>query len=241
VPLKIATVESRKTHTARKIHANLLQAARLVPASEIGTVQHKAYEWLARAGYAAEGCVYVIMGGLAVLAALGAGGRVTGAKGALVALLSQPFGFVLLGIVAFGLVCLTLWRIAQSILDASMIAWPRAAPAETGVVVAQRQPCVVRTHPARHRVDRGTICGRSCAHSGHPKPLCACVDRTFVNRRAGVSGMFFLGDVICDDYRRAFRNKCVVDRAVSRPSDDSIPSLPTDAGARTAVSIQLHP
>jgi hypothetical protein len=36
------------------------------------------------------------------------------------------------------------------------------------------------------------------------------------------------------------RNKCVVDRAVSRPSDDSIPSLPTDAGARTAVSIQLH-
>jgi len=135
----------------------------LVPASEIGTVQHKAYEWLARAGYAAEGCVYVIMGGLAVLAALGAGGRVTGAKGALVALLSQPFGFVLLGIVAFGLVCLTLWRIAQSILDASMIAWPRAAPAETGVVVAQRQPCVVRTHPARHRVDRGTICGRSCA------------------------------------------------------------------------------
>jgi len=157
VPLKIATVESRKTHTARKIHANLLQAARLVPASEIGTVQHKAYEWLARAGYAAEGCVYVIMGGLAVLAALGAGGRVTGAKGALVALLSQPFGFVLLGIVAFGLVCLTLWRIAQSILDASMIAWPRAAPAETGVVVAQRQPCVVRTHPARHRVDRGSV------------------------------------------------------------------------------------
>jgi hypothetical protein len=60
-------------------------------------MQHKAYEWLARAGYAAEGCVYVIMGGLAVLAALGAGGRVTGAKGALVALLSQPFGFVLLG------------------------------------------------------------------------------------------------------------------------------------------------
>ena len=29
-------------------------------------------------------------------------------------------------------------------------------------------------------------------------------------------------------------------RAVSRPPDDSIPSLPTDAGARTAVSIQLH-
>src|SRR5262245_46804471 len=34
------------------------------------------------------------------------------------------------------------------------------------------------------------------------------------------------------------RNGCVVDRAVSRPSDDSIPSLPTDAGARTAVSME---
>jgi hypothetical protein len=26
-----------------------------------------------------------------------------------------------------------------------------------------------------------TICGRSCASSGHYKPLCACVDRIFVN------------------------------------------------------------
>jgi hypothetical protein len=38
-----------------------------------------------------------------------------------------------------------------------------------------------RTQSARHRVDHGTICGRSCANSGHYKPLCACVDRTFVN------------------------------------------------------------
>jgi hypothetical protein len=65
--------------------------------------------------------VYVIMGGLAVLAALGAGGRTTGAKGALLALLSQPFGFALLGLVAFGLLCLSGWRIAQSILDADRL------------------------------------------------------------------------------------------------------------------------
>ncbi len=35
----------------------------------------------------------------------------------------------------------------------------------------------LRTQSARHRVDHGTICGRSCANSGHYKPLCACVDR----------------------------------------------------------------
>jgi hypothetical protein len=39
----------------------------------------------------------------------------------------------------------------------------------------------LRTQSARHWVDHGTICGRSCANSGHYKPLCACIDRTFVN------------------------------------------------------------
>src|SRR5205809_7433996 len=51
---------------------------------------------------------------------------------------------------------------------------------------------------ARHRVDHGTICGRTCANSGHYKPLCACVDRTFVNpnssrRRPGRARIFLLG------------------------------------------------
>src|SRR5436190_13411326 len=39
----------------------------------------------------------------------------------------------------------------------------------------------LRTQSARHRVDHGTICGRTCANSGHYKALCAFVDRTFVN------------------------------------------------------------
>ena len=61
------------------------------------------------------------MGGLAVLAALGAGGQTTGAKGALLTLLSQPFGFALLGMVAFGLLCLAVWRMAQSILNSDRL------------------------------------------------------------------------------------------------------------------------
>jgi CHAD domain-containing protein len=50
----------------------------------------------------------------------------------------------------------------------------------------------LRTQSARHRVDHGTICGRSCANSGRYKPLCACLDRTFVNpiRRASVQKKF---------------------------------------------------
>jgi hypothetical protein len=38
----------------------------------------------------------------------------------------------------------------------------------------------LRAQSARHRVDQPTISGRSCANSGHYKPLFACVDRTFV-------------------------------------------------------------
>src|SRR6266487_2036997 len=40
------------------------------------------------------------------------------------------------------------------------------------------------THPiGTTQADHGTICGRSCANSGHYKPLCAYVDRTFVNSK----------------------------------------------------------
>jgi len=39
------------------------------------------------------------------------------------------------------------------------------------------------SHPQHaHRVDHGTISGRSCAKSGHYKSLFACVDPTFVNQ-----------------------------------------------------------
>jgi hypothetical protein len=54
-----------------------------------------------------------------------------------------------------------------------VVAWQPAARGKDWIIT--------RTQSARHRVDHGTICGRSCANSGHYKPLCACVDRTFVN------------------------------------------------------------
>jgi len=73
---------------------------------------------LARAGYAARGIIYVIVGSLAALAAWGSGGQTTDGKGALVELLNAPFGKVLLGLVAVGLICYAGWRSAQALLDA---------------------------------------------------------------------------------------------------------------------------
>ncbi len=72
--------------------------------------------WLARSGYGARGVVYVIVGWLAVLAALGTGAA-TDSKGALVTILQQPFGEVLLGLVAFGLLGYAVWRLVQAWLD----------------------------------------------------------------------------------------------------------------------------
>jgi enediyne biosynthesis protein CalE5 len=72
-----------------------------------------------------------------------------------------------------------------------------AAPRETGSYSAARgKDCSLRTQSARHRVDHGTICGRSCAHSGPSKPLCACVDRTFVKSVAPACRDFFLGPLV---------------------------------------------
>jgi hypothetical protein len=84
-------------------------------------MQDRIAELLARAGYVARGLVYLIVGGLALLAAFGGGGHTTGSRGALQTLLAQPFGRVLLGIVALGLLCFAAWRLAQAFLDADYL------------------------------------------------------------------------------------------------------------------------
>ncbi|HEX6144566.1 MAG TPA: DUF1206 domain-containing protein [Geminicoccaceae bacterium] len=82
--------------------------------SEIGS----GVTMLARAGYAARGVVYIIIGYFAVLAAWGGGGgQTTDSKGALLSLLDEPFGTVLLGIVAVGLIGYALWRLIQGAMD----------------------------------------------------------------------------------------------------------------------------
>ena len=68
---------------------------------------------LARLGYAAEGLLYVIVGGTASLAAVNAGGRVRGTRGALDLLVTQPFGRLVVALVAVGLCGYILRRFVQ--------------------------------------------------------------------------------------------------------------------------------
>ena len=83
-----------------------------------GSADRSPVEVLARIGYAARGLVYILVGWLAVLAALGRAARAPDSKTALSTILTQPFGAVLLGLVAAGLVCFALWRCAQALIDA---------------------------------------------------------------------------------------------------------------------------
>lgn len=71
---------------------------------------------LARIGYAARGILYLIIGIFALLAALDSTKPKDSHK-SLEALLGQPFGYVLIGLVVLGLFAFAAWRMLQAVRD----------------------------------------------------------------------------------------------------------------------------
>ena len=79
-------------------------------------VQTRAFEALARAGFVARGLVYGIIGLLAFDLAVGHGGKITNQQGAMRTLKQQPFGHLLLVLLAVGLGGYAMWRLFRAIL-----------------------------------------------------------------------------------------------------------------------------
>ena len=71
----------------------------------------------ARIGYISRGIVYMLIGALSVMAALGIGGSTSDSSGAFAAVASKPFGEVLLWVLGVGLIGIVLWRLIQVIKD----------------------------------------------------------------------------------------------------------------------------
>jgi len=74
-------------------------------------------EGLGRFGYAAKGIVYLIVGGLAVQAALGQGGQMTDQTGAISRIAEAPFGRTLLVVIAVGLLGYAIWQLVRAAFD----------------------------------------------------------------------------------------------------------------------------
>ncbi len=74
-------------------------------------------ETFGRIGYAARGVVYLLVGFLAVQAAMSVQKAEAGTRSALEQVTELPFGQILLGIIAAGLVCHAGWRLVQAFMD----------------------------------------------------------------------------------------------------------------------------
>jgi len=96
------------------------QASSMKNELSAAAARHEVAKWvpkLFRAGYAAKGVVYAIIGFLAAKLAFGSGGETTDSKGALREIAEASWGTWALGLVGVGLIGYSLWKFVQSIKD----------------------------------------------------------------------------------------------------------------------------
>ncbi|QHT66819.1 DUF1206 domain-containing protein [Rhodocytophaga rosea] len=84
-------------------------------------IGHESQEWikkLARFGFVAKGIIYVLLGIMAVMAAIGQGSTQEASKNGVAQLIfEQPFGRVLAILLVIGLAGYVIWRFVEAIMD----------------------------------------------------------------------------------------------------------------------------
>jgi hypothetical protein len=103
-----------------------------------GFVQSPTFEYLSRVGFVARALIYGIIGILALKLAIGHGGKLTNQSGALHTVAHQPFGKILLTLVAAGLGGYALWRLVRAAIghgpEGADSTFDRVAALASGIV-----------------------------------------------------------------------------------------------------------
>jgi hypothetical protein len=168
---------------------------RRAQATADGVERTKAFEVLSRAGFVARGVVYGIIGILAIKLALGAGGETTDQGGALKTVAHQPFGEVLLVLVAIGLAGYSLWRLLHALVghgpERSDSGFERLAALGSGISYAAMCAVAVKI-----------LLGSGGGTSGHADKATAGVfgwpGGTWL---VGIAGALFIGIALYQGYR----------------------------------------
>jgi hypothetical protein len=158
------------------------------------------FEWLSRVGFVARGVIYGIIGVLALQLAVGAGGRPTSQQGALKTIAHQPFGKVLLILVAVGLGGYASWRLVRAVLghgpEGHDSGFDRVAALASGVVYAGL--CVIAVE---------ILVNAQAKSSGNPHKVAAGVlgwpAGTWL---VGIAGAVFIGVGLYQGYRGLSRD-----------------------------------
>jgi fumarate reductase subunit D len=168
---------------------------RRAQATAEGAERTPAFEVLARAGFVSRAVVYGVIGILAIKLAIGAGGKTTDQSGALRTIVNQPFGEVLLVLVAIGLAGYSLWRLLHALLghgpERSDSRFDRVAALGSGI--AYGAICAVAIE---------ILLGSGGGTSGHPSKATAGVlgwpGGTWL---VGIAGALLIGIALYQLYR----------------------------------------
>lgn len=147
-------------------------------------------EGLARAGYIARGIVYLLIGLLAAELAFSGGGKVTDQQGALQTLGAQPFGQIVLILIAIGLVGYSMWGVIRAVLD------PLGRGSDVkGLVERAGFLLSAITYGALAVVTFNAATGvGSAAGAGKPQDISAqLLSKPFGPWLVGILGLFWLG------------------------------------------------
>lgn len=135
---------------------------------------------LGRVGLVARGVVYLVIGALAVQVAAGRSGARTDKEGALQAVVEQPFGRVLLGLLALGLLAYVAWQAVEAAAghrdeDGGKRTRKRLLSAGRAAVYAAAALSAVQLLRARSGGSGGGGGGGSGGAASEPAPLTARV------------------------------------------------------------------